>query len=190
MQSSTVIVLFLVGIVNAVYNRTLAFQYSQKFWNGTNHDCKTAYDQCSPWSYWGQESCGFQSHGGDCANFVSQSLVTAGHPYLNSGFPCRGYPCGKEEVGAKNLGDCLSTVHNWRSSCGSRMSPPADVKVGDVLIYHASSCTDMEAHATIVTSVGAKGDVRISCHSPDTFNGSWQTFLGVKPFTQWLQYSS
>lgn len=75
-----------------------------------NHSCSSSYTACTPWSYWGGESCGYQAHGGDCANFVSQSLIQAGHPYLNQGYPCRGYPCGKEEVGATNLGNCLANV--------------------------------------------------------------------------------
>lgn len=121
-----------------------------------------------------------------------------------------GYPCGKEEVGAKNLGDCLATVHSWKRTCGYKIPPPSSLKVGDVLIYHQSSCTgkrkkkenekknthtntkihniDEEAHATIVTSVGSSAsEVKISCHSPDTLDQAYPIFISVKPYLEWLQ---
>jgi len=151
------------------YSRDAAMKYVTQFWKTPNHDCKRGYQECAPWSCWG-EYCGYNSHGGDCANFVSQSLITGGHPFLNQGAPCRGYPCGKEEVGATNLGNCLKQVHGWKRTCGNRQPPPAGIQIGDVLIFHSGSCTSMEAHATIVTQVNSKTDVRISCHSPSLHN--------------------
>jgi len=170
------------------YDPTAALAYVDKWYSSANHDCKSAYDVCSPWSYWGEESCGYPSHGGDCADFVSQSLVTAGHPYLNTGgTPCRGYPCGKEEIGAKNLGDCLSQKFNWNTTCGHKAAPPSYIKVGDVLIFHGTSCTDTEAHATIVTKVDGK-NVYISCHSPDTHTQPYTIFSSNFGYFQWLHY--
>lgn len=78
-------------------------------------------DSCSPWSYWGEESCGYPSHGGDCANFVSQCLLAGGHPPLVKA-PCRGYPCGKEEVGAAKLGACLPANYGWVRGLGTPAS--------------------------------------------------------------------
>eukprot|EP01127_Copromyxa_protea_P007371 TRINITY_DN17280_c0_g1_i1.p1 TRINITY_DN17280_c0_g1~~TRINITY_DN17280_c0_g1_i1.p1 ORF type:complete len:202 (-),score=31.87 TRINITY_DN17280_c0_g1_i1:56-661(-) len=167
------------------YSPAEAVKYVHKWWNSANHSCSSSYDACTPWSYWGMESCGYSSHGGDCANFVSQSLIAGGHPYLNQGYPCRGYPCGKEEVGAIELGQCLHQVHGWKSTCGYKHAPPSNVKVGDVLIHYSSGCEDGDGHATIVTKV--VGGVKISCHSPDSLNVPWDTFVDEKPYLNWLQ---
>jgi len=185
---STVLVFALMtSAVLGTYNPPTAIAYAAKYWDTTNHQCSSEYDACTPWSYWGGESCGYSSHGGDCANFVSQSLITGGHPYLNQGFPCRGYPCGKEEIGAKNLGDCLSQVHHWNSTCGHMLAPPSWIQKGDVLVLHGSSCSDEEAHATIV--VDAHRDwVGISCHSNDRFNASYAVFKSEFNYFQWLHY--
>eukprot|EP01120_Amphizonella_sp_Union-15-10_P011034 TRINITY_DN4581_c0_g2_i1.p1 TRINITY_DN4581_c0_g2~~TRINITY_DN4581_c0_g2_i1.p1 ORF type:complete len:259 (+),score=30.83 TRINITY_DN4581_c0_g2_i1:123-899(+) len=168
------------------YNSTLALEYSAMYWLNPNHNCASAYDACSPWSCWGIY-CGYPSHGGDCANFVSQCLINGHHPPLNQGFPCRGYPCGKEEVGAKNLGDCLANVHHWKRTCGLYQNPPATIKLGDVLIYHESSCADLDAHATIVTQIVSPTDVRISCHSPSLKNQIY-TQVTSKRYYEWLEY--
>lgn len=118
------------------------------------------------------QACGYDSHGGDCANFVSQCLVSAGHPYLVGFENCRGYPCGREEPGARNLDDCLAEHFGWHRECGEQLEPPSWVSVGDVAIFHASSCDDEEAHATIVTSTHG-GNVLVSCHSPATLDGDY-----------------
>jgi len=169
------------------YTPTFAVEYAHRWYNSANHSCHSAYTACTPWSYWGGESCGYPSHGGDCANFVSQCLIQAGHPYLNGGWPCRGYPCGKEEVGASNLGKCLQEKHGWKSVCGYKHTPPADVKVGDVLIIYSGACGSEEAHATIVTEVSG-GAVKISCHSPDSLNVPYDHFVNDKPFNNWLSF--
>jgi len=111
------------------YDRGAAMAYADKWWNTANHDCGTSYSSCSPWSYWGGESCGFPSQGGDCANFVSQCLLAGGHvPLVKS--PCRGYPCGEEEIGAANLGACLKANYGWTSTCQkSSATPPAGLQV-------------------------------------------------------------
>lgn len=169
------------------YNTSLALKYAHEFWLHPNHNCHDAYQTCTPWSCWG-EYCGYPSHGGDCANFVSQCLVTAGHPYLNQGYPCRGYPCGKEEIGANNLDNCLHKVHGWRRTCGHLLEPPADIEVGDVLVYHAGECGGFDAHATIVTEKKSDKDVRISCHSPSLQHQPYGQVAPDKPFYSWLKY--
>jgi len=171
----------------AGYNRSHALVYAAKYWNSANHVCSSAYTTCSPYSYWGGDVCGYPSHGGDCANFVSQSLVESGHPFLNGGMPCRGYPCGREEIGAKNLGDCLAGPHKWHRTCGHLQAAPAGIKVGDVLVYHERSCTDMVAHATLVTMVNSATDVRISCHSSPQHNMAHTYLASSHPFYEWLQ---
>eukprot|EP00727_Mastigamoeba_balamuthi_P010533 m51a1_g6101 hypothetical protein (790) ;mRNA; r:72381-75504 len=170
------------------YNRGAAVAYAHKYWNSPNHDCGQSYASCSPYSYWGGEHCGYASQGGDCANFVSQCLLAGGHAPLNDGGPCRGYPCGSEEIGARNLGECLATHKGWTRTCGLRAPPPADIMVGDVLVYHAGSCTDDEAHATIVTAV--EGGVRITCHSSEKHDEPYTYLEDSKPYYEWLHTSS
>ena len=105
---------------------------------------------------------------------------------MNQGYPCRGYPCGKEEIGAANLANCLWHVHGWESTCGYMMKAPSNIKLGDVLVYHSGSCEGTEAHATIVTDLS--NGVRISCHSPSEHNVNYYGFASDKPYYQWLRY--
>lgn len=67
------------------------------------------------------------------------------------------------------MGDCLSGSFNWNRTCGHKLAPPHYIREGDVLIFHGSSCTDEEAHATIVTNVTSK-TVNIACHSHNVFD--------------------
>ena len=176
------------GVVSSSssYDRQAAYNYAMQWWNSCNHDCSGDYVSCTPWSYWGSECCGYPSHGGDCANFVSQCLIAGGHPYLNTGDPCRGYPCGKEEIGAKRLGDCLVSK-GWERTCGYHASPPSNIDVGDVLIYHAGSCDSWTAHATIVTYASGS-DVRITCHSENQKNKPYTYLSTSRPYYEWLHY--
>ena len=74
------------------------------------------------------------------SNFVSQCLVLGGkHPKLNTGVVCGGYPCGFEEVDAKNLGDCLKQK-GWTSTYGYHKALLSNIKKGDALIYHLNDC--------------------------------------------------
>ena len=43
------------------------------------------------------------------------------------------------------------------------MSPPSNIKAGDVLIYHYGDCHSYNAHATFLTQ-GAS-NAKIACHS-------------------------
>ena len=43
------------------------------------------------------------------------------------------------------------------------MAPPSNIKVGDVLIYHSSSCSDYNVHSVFVSQGGPKA--KIACHS-------------------------
>lgn len=186
---SLIIVLLLCGCSRTpeVYDRQAARNYAHLWYNSCNHVCGD-YTACTPWSFWGWENCcGYQSHGGDCANFVSQSLIAGGHPYLTGGSPCRGYPCGKEEIGAKNLEDCL-VKKGWTRTCGYRQAPPSNIEVGDVLIYHTGSCSDYDAHAAIVTYVNGS-DVRISCHSSNQKDKTYTYMANTKPYYEWLHFT-
>ena len=143
-------VIILLSLVFAIYsyNRGSAQNYAATFWNNPNHSCGS-YSSCSPYSYWGGEHCGYESHGGDCANFVSQCLLAGGHAALVGGY-CRGYPCGVEEIGAMELSKCLRETFGYSRTCGYHAGPPGNIEVGDVLIYHKDSCEGWSAHATIV----------------------------------------
>jgi len=147
-------------LAGAAYDPSLAVSNALRHFDRPQHNCSTAYTACTPYSYWGEEACGFASHGGDCANFLSQNLLAGGHPPLIKA-PCRGYPCGREEVGAANLGRCLAANYGWRSTCGARQPPPADVRPGDALVFHAKSCDDAEAHAMLAVALwGSRPTVR------------------------------
>jgi len=180
----TIILLSIPSLSNA-YDRQAAYDYANLWYSSGNHTCGN-YIDCTPWSYWGWEICSYPSHGGDCANFVSQSLIAGEHPYLNTGDPCRGYPCGKEEIGAKRLGDCLVSK-GWERTCGYLAPPPSDIKIGDVLIYHQGSCNDWTAHATIVMYVSGS-DVRIACHSANQWNKPYTYLSASHPYYEWLHY--
>jgi len=177
--------LLCISFVLSAYSRSEAVAYARKWAKGANHKCGK-HTSCTPCSYWGSEHCGYQSHGGDCANFVSQCLVLGGkHPKLKGG-TCRGYPCGWEEVGAKLLGDCL-VEKGWKSTCGYLKKPPENIKEGDVLIYHAGSCDSSKAHAVFVTQGGA--NAKIACHSSIKLDVSY-TYMGTsKAYYQWLHYN-
>ena len=168
------------------YNRTAALAYSKRWYASVNHDCGTAYTACSPFSYWGGESCGYTSHGGDCADFVSQSLLAGNHTSLVKA-PCRGYPGGREVVGAQKLGACLAANYGWTSTCGAHADPPANIAPGDVLLFHGASCTDEEAHATLVVYVNLPF-VGLAAHSDDVYNKSIALYASKFGFYDWLHF--
>ena len=181
--------LFVIGLALIIgmstYDRNAVRNYASKYWNGLNHNCGSAYYSCTPYSYWGGEHCGYPSQGGDCANFVSQCVLAGGHQALKGG-ACRGYPCGREEVGARNLGVCLRNTFGWKRSCGYLMAPPSDVQVGDVLIYHAGSCDSGDAHAVIVVEGGS--NAKIACHSSMHYGVSYTYMGSSKPYYEWIRY--
>jgi hypothetical protein len=51
---------------------------------------------------------------------------------------------------------------------------------------HGSSCTDSEAHATIVTAVSGT-DVSITCHSTDSANRSVTAYAGEFGYFDFLK---
>ena len=65
--------------------------------------------------------------------------------------------------------------------------PPANIAVGDVIIYHATSCDDWDAHAVLVTSVS--DGVKITCHSSARHNVAYTYTTGSKPYIEWLHYN-
>ena len=183
MKILTFILFFL---YSSSYDRNGAVDYAFKYAEIPNHQCGN-YDRCSPYSYWGNEACGYDSHGGDAPNFVSQCVVIGGqHPKLNTGEPCRGYPCGFEEIGVKNLGDCLKQF-GWISICGYQESPPIFIEAGDVIIYHSDSCESSTAFSAIITEGG--NNPKITSHSAIRINASYIYMDNSKPYYQWLHYN-
>jgi hypothetical protein len=169
------------------YSRSGAVDYAKRYAFSINHVCGSSYLKCSPASYFGNEHCGYEGAGGDCANFVSQCLVIGGsHSKLVNTPNCRGYPCGFEEPGAKRLGDCLRDK-GWTSSCDYLKKPPSNIKEGDVLIYHAGSCTDFDAHAVFVTQGGS--NPKIACHSNEQLDVSYTYMGNSMPYYEWLHYN-
>ena len=181
-----ILILVLLFIAKAAYLRNGAVKYARKNVHNPNHQCSSRYDSCTPYAYYGNEHCGYESHGGNCANFVSQCLVIGGeHPKLVGGGNCRGYPCGFEEVGAWELGRCLQEK-GWKSTCGYLMKPPSYIKAGDVLIYHQDNC-DGKAHAVLVTDDAP--NVKIICHSSEQYDQHYNYMSNSKPYYQWLHYT-
>ena len=169
------------------YNRTGAVSYAYQFAEIPNHQCGS-HKECTPCSYWGVETCNYQSLEGDSANFVSQCLVLGGgHPKLNGGAPCRGYPCGFEEIGCKNLGDCL-IQKGWISKCGYLEPPPPYIEAGDVLNYYSESCDSKTAFSVFIT-VGGKNP-KITSHSSVRVDASYNTLDNSKPYYQWLHFNN
>ena len=83
---------------------------------------------------------------------------------------------------------CLAQNYGWVSTCGAHEAPPSNIEPGDVLVYHASSCSDSDAHATIVTDVPSDGDVKITCHSTDYANRSYTDYSNEFGYYNWLHY--
>lgn len=166
------------------YDRAAVVAYAEQYWNSANHDCSGTYIKCTPYSYWGSERCGYESHGGDCANFASQCILAGGHPKLKGG-TCRGYPCGVEEVGAQKLGICLREM-GWKRTCGYKQAPPSDIQPGDILVYHQGSCTDFYSHVVVVIEGGA--EPKIAAHSASKWGASYTYMASSKPYYEWLQY--
>lgn len=153
---------------SAEYNIDDVVSYAQKYWETPNHECGD-YIDCTPWSYWGTSYCGYASHGGDCANFVSQCILEGGHKDLNQGDGiCRGYPCGREEIGADKLQKCLKTYHGWTDlGIGYMLPPPPEIRPGDVLMYSNEYGTG--THATVVVRV-TDGVAYIAAHSSSQYD--------------------
>ena len=171
------------------YNRQKAMKYVNKYVKAPNHKCGKNHLTCSPYAYFGGDYCRYGSHGGDCANFVSQALIAGGHPHLSGGKDyCRGYPCKKEEVGAMKLDQCLHNKFKWKRTCGKGQAPPSNIKIGDVAVFYSGGCISGDAHATIVTSVNGK-NVKLSCHSPHVKNVAPSRFSKSKPYISWLHYN-
>jgi hypothetical protein len=165
-KMKAIVIVLLVGI-SLSYNPGAAVSYARSHCNNYN----PAYNN-------------YKGRGGDCANFVSQCLVLGGgHEKLKGGHPCRGYPCGFEEIGAKNLGDCLQKK-GWTSTCGYHQEPPSNIQIGDVLIYHSGGCSSSSAHATLVTQAGSQP--KITCHSSIQVNTPYTYMANSKPYYQWL----
>ena len=181
----SLVLLLCISINLAAYSRAKAVEYAKKWARSANHKCGS-YDSCTPASYWGSEVCGYSSHGGDCANFVSQCLYLGGGHGKLTGGSCRGYPCGWEEVGAKRLADCLKEK-GWTSTCGKNQKPPSNIAVGDVLIYSSDGCGGWDAHATLVTVAGTSP--KITCHSSVQVDASYTYLSNSKPYYNWLHYN-
>ena len=181
-----IILLSLISIGIADYSRNDAVNYAKKNYNKPNHDCDSDYIFCTPYAYYGDEHCGFSSHGGNSANFVSQSLVIGGgHPKLRESRNCVGTPCGFEVPGVWEIGECLQEK-GWISVCGYLMKPPSYIKSGDVIIYHRNSC-EGEGHAALITTGGT--NPKITCQSKEQIEQHYNYMSNSRPYYQWIHYN-
>ena len=170
------------------YDRNGAVNYAYQYAQTPNHQCGINHEECTPCAYYGNEACGYAMHGGDSANFVSQCLVKGGgHPPLNDGGPCRGYPCGFEEVGCENLANCL-IQKGWKSTCGYLQPPPSYIEAGDVLNYYSDRCGVYGAPFSVFITVGGNNP-KITSHSSIRVDVSYYQLDNNKPYYQWLHYN-
>ncbi|MBD3419806.1 MAG: hypothetical protein GF398_06800 [Chitinivibrionales bacterium] len=183
------IVLCLSVLVAHAYDPDPAIAYAELWYDDCNHECTSLYRECTPWSYWGMDCCGYPSKGGDCANFISQCLIAGGESGFNDtkpNPPCRGFPCGKEEIGANNLGECLKQYHGWREiAYGKREPMPASMKPGDVIVYGKSS--GWGTHIALIVRV-EDGKAYIAAHSSPQFDRVYTYLTGSShEYYRWIQ---
>lgn len=69
----------------------------------------------------------FNSERGCCLN--SHNEVYPFFPTSSSSFCVH-----QEEIGASNLGTCLTQNYGWTSTCGAHAAPPSNIVPGDVLV--------------------------------------------------------
>ena len=185
---NTFIIYILLAFSSSIYLRNDAVDYAKLYYNKIQHECGEKdddYYRCTPFAYFGKEFCKYESHNGDCANFVSQCLVFGGkHENLTGTANCRGKPCGFEEPHARTLGRCLQEK-GWNSTCGKFMEPPIYIKTGDVLIYHEKGCDLNPAHAVIITSIDPS--VKVTGRS-ELMKDEPYTYNTEKPYYQWLHF--
>ena len=149
-------------IYSFLYDRNGAVSYAYQYAETPNHQCGN-YVACTPCSCWGNEACGYAMNGGDAPNFVSQCLVLGGgHQKLNSGYPCRGYPCGFEEIGSLNLANCL-IQKGWKSTCGYQEPPPSYIEAGDVFNCYPDGWESGAPYSALI-SVGGNNP-KLTTHS-------------------------
>ena len=170
------------------YNRLKAVQYAHKFALTPNHKCGD-YLKCTPYAFFGGENCGYLSHGGDSANFVSQAINQAEHPPLGSiDRECRGYPCGKEITNVLKLDTCLINKFKWKRKCGYMLKPPESIKIGDVVVFYNKQCQGGDGVAAIVTRVNGK-DVRVSGHSPAVKDVDYNYYCKGSKYISWIMFN-
>ena len=151
MHSISLFLLSTLVVFALTYDRGSVVNYAATFWNNPNHDCNGGYLDCSPYSYFGGEHCGYPGQGGDCSNFVSQSILAGQQWWVESA--------------EGTLGHCLRDNFGWESNCDWQMGPPGNIQARDVLVYHSGSCDSYDAHAVVVVEGGS--DAKIACHSND-----------------------
>ena len=95
-----ILIYYLLILALTDYSRDDAVNYALENVDKLNHICGV-YSECTSFAYFGDEFCNYTSHGGDCANFVSQCLVYGG------GHEKLGTNCGFAEINAFNLGKSL-----------------------------------------------------------------------------------
>lgn len=170
------------------YNRLKAVQYAHKYAITPNHKCGE-YLKCTPYAFFGSENCGYISHGGDSANFISQAINQAEHTPLGSiGRECSGYPCGKEITNVLKLDTCLINKFKWKRKCGYMMKAPENIKLGDVVVFYPKQCQVGDGVAAIVTRVNGK-DVRLTGHSPAVKDVDYNYYLKSRRYISWIMFN-
>ncbi|MEA5522891.1 amidase domain-containing protein [Limnoraphis robusta] len=133
-------------IEQASYDRTAAVNYARKY--AKNYGPNTGYGTSYP---------GTEGGGGDCANFVSKSLIAGG--LLSQPIP-----------GVINLVDTLE-----KRGIASRVNSINDLKLGDVITYNIRTNGTPYDHTAIYL-----GNGKVAAHTTDRLDYGWTLDLDQK----------
>jgi lysozyme len=141
-----------------LYDRTATVAYADLHTNTTNYN---------------PDYGNYAGLGGDCANFVSQCLI-AGGINLWMGSDGNGYGLGFYTNQSGTLINCdnlaanlLNYQQTFFSFIESSGTPPANLTVGDVIIYGTAG-GDLYRHAVIVVE-GSGSNCKVDAHSSRIF---------------------
>lgn len=143
-----------------LYDRTATVAYADLYWETYNPDYGN-----------------YAGVGGDCANFVSQCLITGGISLWRgsdgTGYGLKLYANQSGTlINCDNLGTNLKnyqqTSYSFIENTGA---PPDNLTVGDVIIYGTAG-GDLYRHAVIVVEGNGSG-CKVNAHSSSQYHVSW-----------------
>jgi hypothetical protein len=89
----------------------------------------------------------------------------------------------QEEIGAGNLGTCLTQNYGWASTCGAHAAPPANLEPGDVVVVRVDAALrgkpNIERFWEISIFVGERS---AACAFRPTAPGRWDELSASSSF--------
>lgn len=148
------------------YNREIAVNYAEKWWNGRNQKFPTFQD--------------------DCSNFISQCLYAGGFPMTSSRDRTKGW-----WQNGISWSFSWSVAHAFMLYLESS---PYTKKVPDVKMLELGDiiCLDFEGdgrfnHSLIITDFDEKNEPLVNAHSYDSQHRNWR-YLDSSAYTPKIQY--